>query len=498
MQIEINLKNTLSLQKIRVNVPSVFTVAIGTSPELMENAAQRMLELSIDEIKYQAEEIIYGQLRDVIASMTIEQINNERDLFAKKVEEIVELELHKLGLVLINVNFTDVTDQSGAIEALGKKAAAEALQNARIDVSEKEKLGAIGETNAIRERDIEVAKQHAEREKGVNLAKVNKDVTIKEQERDMWIRLEKANSEKEIGINLAKTEKEKQILTQKRDLQIVTATTKSQQEIATSQANLEQEKLIAIQEKETRIAVSLANAEAIKGENDAKIQIEKANTQLNLIKAESFEESEKRKKLAEGNVLETEFIVKEKVAKAKEQQIKAENLAVTVGPAEALKFKEIIEAETNAQKKIIEAESIAQSILKEAEAKAKGEYLFLEARALGLGKLIEQCGSSKDAVQLLMLDHIEELAKISATAISNIKFDKITVWESGNQKDGNLTSNFIKNIATSLPPLHSVMNNVAGVDMEKFLGGVINVPEKKNDSKEESKIDEETKSRKKH
>jgi flotillin len=63
IQIETPLRGALSAENIRVNVPSVFTVAIGTSPDVMTNAAIRLLDLSTDQIRKQAEEIIFGQLR---------------------------------------------------------------------------------------------------------------------------------------------------------------------------------------------------------------------------------------------------------------------------------------------------------------------------------------------------------------------------------------------------------------------------------------------------
>ena len=128
MQIEIPLRGALSMENIRVNVPSVFTVAIGTTPELMHNAAIRFLGLTTSEIKKQAEDIIFGQLRQVIASMAIEDINRDRDKFLSSIQESLEPELLKIGLVLINVNITDITDESGYIEAIGQKAASLAIQ----------------------------------------------------------------------------------------------------------------------------------------------------------------------------------------------------------------------------------------------------------------------------------------------------------------------------------------------------------------------------------
>src|SRR5213594_1101362 len=157
MQIEIPLKGALSIENIRVNVPSVFTVAIGTGPETMQNAAIRLLGLSTQEIIKQAEDIIFGQLRQVIASMRIEDINRDREKFLQSIQTSLEPELEKIGLDLINVNITDITDDSGYIEAIGRKAASMAIQQATIDVAEQEKLGAIGVAQANQEKAIKVS-----------------------------------------------------------------------------------------------------------------------------------------------------------------------------------------------------------------------------------------------------------------------------------------------------------------------------------------------------
>src|SRR3954471_11018653 len=102
IQIEIPLRGALSMENIRVNVPSVFTVAIGTTPEVMQNAAIRLLGLDVTDIEKQARDIIFGQLRQVIASMSIEEINRDREKFMEKIQASLEAELKKIGLVLIN------------------------------------------------------------------------------------------------------------------------------------------------------------------------------------------------------------------------------------------------------------------------------------------------------------------------------------------------------------------------------------------------------------
>src|SRR5579862_5451611 len=170
MQIEVPLKGALSIENIRVNVPSVFTVAIGTEPESMQNAAIRLLGLTTQEVTHQASDIIFGQLRQVIASMRIEDINRDREKFLHSILTSLEPELRKIGLILINVNITVITDESGYIEAIGRKAASQAVQQAKVDVAEQEKLGQIGVAEAEREKQIQVANANKLREVGTREA----------------------------------------------------------------------------------------------------------------------------------------------------------------------------------------------------------------------------------------------------------------------------------------------------------------------------------------
>lgn len=172
ISIEVNLTNALSKQNIRVNVPSRFTIGISTEPSVMQNAAERLLGLSLDAIKDLAQEIIFGQLRLVVASMDIEEINTDRDKFLSHITHSVEAELKKVGLKLINVNITDIHDESGYIEALGKEAAAKAINDAKISVAQKDRDGSIGEAQAVQDERIQVASANAKAVEGENIAKV--------------------------------------------------------------------------------------------------------------------------------------------------------------------------------------------------------------------------------------------------------------------------------------------------------------------------------------
>ncbi len=172
MSIEVSLTNALSKQNIRIDVPSRFTVAISTEAGVMTNAAERLLGLNLSQIQELAKDIIFGQLRLVIATMDIEEINTDRDKFLANVSNNVEAELNKIGLKLINVNVTDIRDESGYIEALGKEAAAKAVNDAKKSVAEKNKDGSIGEANAQRDQRIQVSQAEAAAVEGENKAKI--------------------------------------------------------------------------------------------------------------------------------------------------------------------------------------------------------------------------------------------------------------------------------------------------------------------------------------
>ena len=173
ISIEVDLKKALSKQNIRVDVPSSFTIAISTEPEVMRNAAERLFGLKKENIESLAKEIILGQLRLVVATMNIEELNADRDKFLLAIAQNVETELKKIGLRLINVNVTDIKDESGYIEALGQEAAAHAINEAKKLVAEKERDGEIGKAEAEREKRIKISQANAAAIHGENEAKIS-------------------------------------------------------------------------------------------------------------------------------------------------------------------------------------------------------------------------------------------------------------------------------------------------------------------------------------
>ncbi|MEO0479085.1 MAG: SPFH domain-containing protein [Planctomycetota bacterium] len=443
MQIEIPLRGALSSENIRVNVPSVFTVAVGTEPAVMNNAAERLLGLQVREIMKQAEDIIFGQLRQVIASMAIEDINRDRDKFLESIHDSLASELEKIGLILLNVNITDITDESGYIEAIGRKAASEAIQQAEIDVAVQQKKGAIGVAEAERERMISVAQ-----------ANKLQDIGTKEAERDKLVRIADLDRETAVG----------------------------QQE-----ADYQREAEVKQAEREMRIVTSKAESEAVTGENEAKKTVADANASLSVREAEAFQLSETRRREADAAVRQAQYEAEALAAEALARKVEREKRAELEAVAKAEKAKQIVDAEAAAEQVRIDADARAAAIFAEAEARARGEYEALAKKADGLRQIVEHCGGAQQAFQLLMLEQLPQLAETAASAISNIKFDKVVVWDSG--KEGGGTQGFLKNIAGSLPPMLHMMRDIGGVEMPEFLGKLIDgetKPDSENASKSES------------
>jgi flotillin len=458
MQIEIPLKGALSVENIRVNVPSVFTIAIGTEPELMQNAAIRLLGLDQDKLQGRVEHIIFGQLREVVASMRIEDIARHREQFLKNIQASLEPELRKLGLVLLNVNITDIDDESGYIVAVGKKAAAQAVQQALVDVAGQERMGAIGVSDAEREKAIQVAQaqqlkaiglRDAQREQAVKVAELERDQKIGEQTalRDQMVKLAQLNKE---------------------------------QKIAEQTAANEREAKVKESEQAMRVAVADANAKAIEGESLAQAMIVAAQATLQVKQAEAFQLGETRKREADAAVQEAQNRALAKAALAEAERIEAERRATLEAPAKAEKAKMIVDAQAQAEKRRVEAEGEASAIFAKLEAEARGQYEILAKKGEGLKQIIAACGGAEEAYKLLMLEHIDKLAETSAAAIANIKFDKVVVWEGGGASangNGNGPSNtagFIQNMARMMPPMMQVMKDIGGVELPAYLGKVVN------------------------
>ena len=442
MTIDIELQSALSKKNIRVNVPSTFTIGISTNPDIMNNAAERLLGLTEKDIASQARDIILGQTRLVIATLSIEEINQDREKFLDLVnqdrEKFLDLvnknvstEVNKIGLELINVNIRDITDESGYIEALGRKAASEAINKAKVEVAEADKAGSIGHATASRDMTVQVANQHAQAATGEKAA-----------ERDQRVAVAKLEAEGVAGE--ADAQREQEIA------------------IASQQALSEQGKKRAETDKRVRIAE--LEASAIQGENESKAQIADSEATLAERRANAQRRGEVALAAASRDVLIAEK--EQELARLEKEEI----------AREMIERKRVeIDAEAEAEKRRRIAKGDADAILARYLAEAEGIQKVLQAKASGYENLLQICGDRKDlAPSLLIIEKLPELVAEQVKAIQNLKIDKITVWDSGHGQLGEgsgSTAGFLRGLIASLPPIHELAEQ-AGIDLPEVLGKV--------------------------
>lgn len=418
ISIEANLTNALSRQNIRVDVPCRFTIAISTEPDSMNNAAERLLGLSPEQIQELSKDILFGQLRLVIATMTIEEINSDRDKFLDNISKNVDTELKKIGLKLINVNVTDIKDESGYIEALGKEAAAKAINEAKISVAEQEKIGETGKALADRERDTQIAETHRDRDVKIAITQKDKEISI-------------ASAVKDEAIGKAEAA------------------------------------------RDTRVKTSEANAVAIKGENEAKIAIANSEALRREKEAESLRIAITAEKVQQAKALEEAYLAEQKAELARSERERSTQIANIVIPAEIAKQRAIIEAQAEAERIREKAKGEADAIFAKMEAEAKGLLEILTKQADGYNQVVQAAGGDPTkAFQLLLIEKLPELVKTQVEAVKNIKIDKITVWDSGNSSENgqSSTANFVSGMMKTVPPLNDLFN-MAGLNLPTYLKG---------------------------
>ncbi|SEF92093.1 flotillin family protein [Algoriphagus boritolerans] len=417
ISIEANLTNALSRQNIRVDVPCRFTIAISTESDTMNTAAERLLGLVHEQIQELAKDILFGQLRLVIATMTIEEINSDRDKFLENISKNVDSELKKIGLKLINVNVTDIKDESGYIEALGKEAAAKAINEAKISVAEQEKIGETGKAIADREKDVQIA--DTQRDRDVKIA-----ITLKDRE-----------------VSIAEAQKD--------------------ESIGKAEA-----------QRDTRVKTSEANAIAIKGENEAKISIAQSDALRREKEAEALRIALASEKVQQAKALEEAYLAEQKAETARAERERSTQNANIVVPAEIAKQRAIIEAQAEAERIREQAKGEADAIYAKMEAEAKGLFEILTKQAEGYRDVVAAAGGDPTkAFQLLLIEKLPELVKTQVEAVKNIKIDKITVWDSGQSENGNnSTANFVSGMMKTVPPLNDLFN-MAGLNLPTYLKG---------------------------
>lgn len=448
--ISIDLRNALSKQNIRVNVPSSFTVGISTEPSVMQNAAERLLGQSLHYIQGLAQDIILGQMRLIIATMDIEELNTQRDKFMDSVSQNVGLELKKIGLRLINANLTDIRDESGYIDALGKEAEAKAINEAKKNVAERNRDGNTGEKNEKTMEAIAIAEKDREQREGVAAANARAVAAEKEAETAQRTAIANANAQATAAEAAAKTravsaEKEAECL--------------------------------------QRAAIANANSQAIDAENKAATAIAISAADRREAEAQASARAYSAEKVRNAMALSDAYMAEEKAELARAARQQATMNADVLVKAETEKKRIEIAAEAEAEAIRRKAKGEADAMLSKMQAQAEGIKAQLAKRAEGFNLLVKSANNDPSAaIRLMMTDKIDDLLKIQVDAVKDIKIDKITVWDSMNGENGaSTTSGFLKSMMKSIPPMQDVFNMV-NLDLPANLAKSANACDNKSET----------------
>lgn len=385
-------------------------------------AAERLLGLDQPSIRSLAHDIIMGQMRLVIANMDIEELNTDRDKFVDSVYANVGNELHKIGLELINVNVTDIQDESGYIQALGKEAAAKAINDAKVKVSNEERTGAIGQAEAQQDQRVKVADANARAEIGEAVATQSQRIKVAE-----------TNSLAEIG----------------------EAEAKQKQRISVAEANSKAE-----------IGEADAVAVAIQGKNAANIKVANSNALKDIEVAEAERKATAARKVAAAKALQEAYAAEQAAEEARAKMELSKKQADEIVDADIAKQKAVIDAQAEAERQREIAKGEADALLARFMAQAKGQEELLTKQAEGFQRLVEAAGGDpQSAIGYLMIDKLTELAEIQTSAIRDLDIDKVVVYDNGS---GQGVSNFVQGLYGMMPQLNDFLSQ-SGMSLPKAL-----------------------------
>ncbi len=440
MQIDCKLTGAISAQNIRVDVPTTITVAISTDPEVMQNAAERMLGLSMDDKQNLITDVVYGQMRLVIADMTIEELNSDRDKFLAKVKDNIDTELRKFGLYLMNINISDIRDAANYIVNLGKEAESKAQNEAQANIEEQEKLGAIKIANQIKERETRVAETRKDQEVAIAATRKEQEISVAQTDKERVSQVALANADKESQVARAEAE----------------------MNINVEQANTAKESRIAELNSDMEIKQAEAKKKAAIGRNEAQKEIALSNAQLSVTQANADKEAGEAAARSEAAVQTAREKAQKEVEEAKALKVESSLKAEKIVPAEVAKQEAILQADAVAEKVIREAEAKAKATLAQAEAEAKAIRMRLEAEAEGkkMSLLAEADGfqamvkaaelNPAIAIQYKMVDQWKEIAGEQVKAFEKMQLGNVTVFDGGDGATGNFLNSLVKTVAPSL------------------------------------------------
>ena len=426
-QVDIKTRESIPTNEfINIMVDGVANLKISSNPTLLERAFETILGMKESDLIEQVKQVLEGNMREIIGTVGIRQLVQDRKGVAEAVKENVIPDMEKLGLELVNFNIQNFSDDNEVIKNLG-------IDN----ISQISKEAAIAKANA--ERDVSIARAKAAQD--ANEAEVNSKTVIVQKNTEYALK----EAALKIQTDTAKADADAayKIQEQKRQEEINVATTNA--EIS------KREREVELGNKEVELAEKKLAATINKKADAEKYAAEKA------AEAEFF----KRKTIAEAELAEAQRKAEIKKVAAEAEKTAREQAATAVR----------IEAEANKEAALAEAKGI--------EAKGQAEADAIKAKA-------DAMKSYNDAATLKLIlesnvlpETVRAYAEPIAAALSQI--EGITMYGSGNE------AKLVEEIQQHGDQIFAGLNKTLGIDLKSLLLGYFGdkvITKAKEDKKE--------------
>lgn len=417
IQIDVKTKSAVpTAEYINVQVDSTVSVQVGRVPEMIAVAAQNFLNVNRDIIASKINDLLEGNIREIVGQMKLTEMVSDRKAFSEKVQANVVPDLAKFGLELVSFNVQNFSDEGGVIDNLGIDNVEQIRKNAAIAKSDAQREIAVAEAKNMKEAND--AKVKAAEEIAIqNNALEMKKASLKKTEDTARAQAEAAKS--------IEDEKQRQL-----------------RDVAATEADIaRQEKEIELKEREVAIKERALEAEIKKTAEAEKYAAQQRAD------AEAYE----RNKASEAELYE-------RAKKAEAEKVEAEKQAeAQKALAEALK----VQGEAEAAATRAKGEAEAAAIKAKAEAEAEGLMKKAEAMAA-------YGDAAKQDMQLQALKvYFEQLPAIAAAVGEGYQnVDKIYMY-------GGESSKLAGDIMTNVSQVSEGLSESLGIDLKSMLAGFI-------------------------
>ena len=425
---------------INIRVDGVANLKISSDPELLDRAAESILNMTEPDLIKQVQQVLQGNMREIIGTVDIKKLVQDRQGVALSVKDNVVPDMAKMGIEVVNFNIQSFADDNHVIENLG-------IDN----ISQISKDAAIAKANA--ERDVTIAKSNAEE-----------------------------------AANRSRVEANQKIIEQNTSLSLKESALKQQTD--TAKATADAAYAIEEQKRKQEINIAQINADIAKREREVELGQKEVELQERKLQATINKQAD-AEKYAKEQASEADLYARQKAAEAKKYELEqeaemekikaeAEKVARTKA-AEALK----IQAEAEAAAQIAKANALREAALAEAkgiEAKGKAEADAIKAKA----DAMKQYGEAATLQLILDSNVLPEIIKAYSEPMASAmsKIDSITMYGEGN------TAKLTEELSKNGNQIIDGLQKATGLDIKSLIAGYLGgklIEKKKDDTPKDSK-----------